>query len=119
MPGRESSDDCAAATPPGLIEAEGDKPKVAPTRRYFSELRASLKNALDVTSDLEQVGAGEGSRPSLPVAPDSPLDYDPLEAAITVLSHVKIEEPSSRMDTEDAAMRVALALDYLRMVPRV
>ena len=34
------------------IEAEGDKPKVAPTQRYFTELRASLKNAQAVERDL-------------------------------------------------------------------
>lgn len=28
-------------------------PKVEPTRRYFAELRASLKNGLDVTNDIE------------------------------------------------------------------
>lgn len=42
---------------------------------------------------------------------------DPLADAITVLSHVKIENPSDRRDTEDAANRVALALSYLRMLP--
>jgi hypothetical protein len=39
-----------------------------------------------------------------------------LDAAITVLENVKIEDPSGRMDTEDAANRVGLALSYLRMV---
>ena len=37
---------------PRYIVAEGDVPKIEPTLRYFSELRASLKNGLDVTSDL-------------------------------------------------------------------
>jgi hypothetical protein len=43
---------------------------------------------------------------------------DPLGDAITVLSNVRIENPSARPDTEDAANRVALALDYLRMIER-
>ena len=41
---------------------------------------------------------------------------DPLADAITVLSNVKIENPSDRVDTEDASNRVALALDYLAMI---
>lgn len=41
---------------------------------------------------------------------------DPLRDAITVLENVKIEDPSARPDTEDAANRVTLALSYLRMV---
>lgn len=36
------------------------------------ELRALLKTALEVVSEI--VGAGEDSRPSLPVAPDGPAD---------------------------------------------
>jgi hypothetical protein len=36
------------------------------------ELRALLRTALDVANDLERVRAGEGSRPSSPVAPDGP-----------------------------------------------
>jgi hypothetical protein len=43
---------------------------------------------------------------------------DPLGDAITVLENVRIENPSKRLDTEDAANRVALALGYLRMIPR-
>ena len=43
------------------------------------------------------------------------LDHDPLEAAITVLGNVKIENPSSRMDTEDAHNRVNLAIEYLKL----
>lgn len=39
-----------AANP--LIVAEGDVPKVEPTLRYFTELRASLKNALDVQTNI-------------------------------------------------------------------
>ncbi len=69
------------------LEAEGDKPKVDPTVRYFTELRASLQNARAVERDLwaevqqlqaaledcrKRLGAGEGSRPSSPVAPDGP-----------------------------------------------
>jgi hypothetical protein len=34
------------------IEVEGDKPKVEASQAFFVELRASLKNALDVTSDV-------------------------------------------------------------------
>jgi hypothetical protein len=40
---------------------------------------------------------------------------DPLADAITVLENVRIENPSERRDTEDAANRVATALIYLRM----
>lgn len=40
---------------------------------------------------------------------------DPLGDARTVLQRVHIENPSARPDTEDAAMRVALALRYLAM----
>lgn len=36
----------------GRIVAEGDVPQVEPTLRYFAELRASLKNALDVEREL-------------------------------------------------------------------
>lgn len=43
---------------------------------------------------------------------------DAIEAAVrdaaTVLRHVAIAEPSSRMDTEDAHNRVNLAVEYLR-----
>jgi hypothetical protein len=45
-----------------------------------------------------------------------PACTDPLGDAITVLENVKLEDPSARMDTEDAQMRVNLALDYLRMI---
>jgi hypothetical protein len=49
---------------------------VKQTRRDFTnefrELRALLKTALEVANDLEHRGAGEGSRPSSPVAPDGP-----------------------------------------------
>lgn len=38
------------------ITVAGDEPKVERTTRYFAELRASLKNALDVTSDVEWLG---------------------------------------------------------------
>lgn len=38
---------------PRYITVEGDVPKVEPTRRYFAELRASLRNALDVERDVE------------------------------------------------------------------
>lgn len=102
-----------------FVTVLGDVPKVAATRKHFAELRASLKNALDVTSDIEaQIGAGEGSRPSSPVAPDGPGNscVDPLGDAITVLENVRIEDPSARTDTEDAQNRVNLALEYLRMV---
>jgi hypothetical protein len=34
------------------VEVEGDVPKVEPTQRFFTELRASLKNALEVERDL-------------------------------------------------------------------
>ena len=37
---------------PRYIEVEGDKPKVEVTTRYFAELRASLKNGLDVQREL-------------------------------------------------------------------
>jgi hypothetical protein len=40
---------------------------------------------------------------------------DPLADARTVLQNVRIENPSARPDTEDAANRVALALRYLDM----
>lgn len=40
---------------------------------------------------------------------------DPLADARKVLQLVKIESPSARTDTEDAANRVALALRYLDM----
>ena len=38
--------------PPTHCVPPGDAPKVEPTIRYFTELRASLKNALDVQMDL-------------------------------------------------------------------
>ena len=41
---------------------------------------------------------------------------DPLADAITVLRSVKIENPSARPDTEDAQIRVDLALSYLAMI---
>jgi hypothetical protein len=40
--------------PDKWIKVEGDKPKVAATERYFAELRASLKNALDVERSLRE-----------------------------------------------------------------
>jgi len=40
---------------------------------------------------------------------------DPLVDAITVLENILIENPSARMDTEDAMNRVTTALGYLRM----
>jgi hypothetical protein len=49
-----------------------------------------------------------------PIAPRSHNDL--LGSAITVLENVNLEDPSARMDTEDAHMRVNLALDYLRMI---
>jgi len=49
----------------------------------FRELRALLKTGLEVVADLDHRGAGEGSRPSLPVAPDGP-DSD-LAEAIAIL----------------------------------
>lgn len=122
VPGTDRGVSSAARSSGERIIVEGDVPKVAATRKHFAELRASLKNALDVTSDIEAgIGAGEGSRPSSPVAPDGPGNpcTDPLGDAITVLEHVRIEMPSARPDTEDAANRVNLALDYLRMVRRV
>ena len=39
------------------------------SERLLTELRALLKTALEVTNEI---GAGEGSRPSSPVAPDGP-----------------------------------------------
>lgn len=55
MNGTGSSRDegCAASNRgDGYIVAEGDVPKVEPTVRYFTELRASLMNGLSVAGDL-------------------------------------------------------------------
>lgn len=42
-------------------------------------------------------------------------ETEALDAAMTVLSNVKIENPSQRMDTEDAHDRVNLAIEYLKL----
>lgn len=57
------------------ITVEGDAHKVEPTRRYFAEIRASLKNALDVERELraevERLTAEvESLRAALPAGPD-------------------------------------------------
>jgi hypothetical protein len=44
--------------------------------RQLRELRALLRCALEV---LSEIGAGEGSRPSSPVAPDGPGTSTPRE----------------------------------------
>jgi hypothetical protein len=49
--------------------------------------------------------------------PELPITrcVDPLGDARKALLGVKINDPSARPDTEDAANRVALAIEYLRM----
>lgn len=42
----------APKTPATHFVPPGDVPKVERTRRYFAELRASLRNALDVSGDV-------------------------------------------------------------------
>lgn len=43
--------------PDGFIEVEGDLPKVLASEKYFAEIRASLRNALDASRDLESENA--------------------------------------------------------------
>lgn len=50
--------------------------------------------------------------------PNSARCVDPVGDAREVLRLIKIEDPSKRADTEDAANRVALALSYLNMAMR-
>ena len=48
---RSSPFDLGPQTPETHFVPPGDVPKVERTRRYFAELRASLRNALDVSND--------------------------------------------------------------------
>ena len=71
------------------------------------ELRALLRTGLEVANELERVGAGAGSRPASPVAPDGPAESEYRMAqqhrvSLTAIQRIAFEDCDPREVALDA-----------------
>lgn len=90
------------------------------SERQLGELRALLRAALEV---LSEIGAGDGSRPSLPVAPDGPdvsereqRLQEQVQARSTIIAELQIQLDAAARRAVDRTMQVERLQEALRDV---